>query len=100
MMGFQAANWISWQIGSITGILLANQIPNDWGLEFAGAVALVVIIGPMLDRTSARWAAVTAGAVAVMTYGIPYRLNIILAIGAALFVGMILDKSPKEGVIS
>jgi len=100
MMGFQTANWISWQIGSITGILLASQIPNDWGLEFAGAVALVVIIGPMLDRTSARWAAVTAGAVAVMTYGIPYRLNIILAIGAALFVGMILDKSPKEGVVS
>ena len=100
MMGFQAANWISWQIASITGILLASQIPNDWGLEFAGAVALVVIIGPMLDRTSARWAAVTAGAVAVMTYGIPYRLNIILAIGAALFVGMILDKTPKEGAIS
>jgi hypothetical protein len=38
--------------------------------------------------------------VAVMTYGIPYRLNIILAIGAALFVGMILDKSPKQRVIS
>jgi hypothetical protein len=99
MMGFQAANWIYWQIGAITGILLASQIPNDWGLEFAGAVALVVIIGPMLDRHSARWAAVTAGAVAVMTYGIPFRLNIILAVAAALFVGMILDKSPKSGAI-
>ena len=100
MIGFQTANWIAWQVASITGILLASQIPNDWGLEFAGAVALVVIIGPMLDRTSAKWAAVTAGAVAVITYGIPYRLNIILAIGAALFVGMILDKSPKERIIS
>jgi len=99
MMGFQAANWIYWQIGAITGILLASQIPNDWGLEFAGAVALVVIIGPMLDRHSARWVAVTAGAVAVMTYGIPFRLNIILAVAAALFVGMILDKSPKSGAI-
>ena len=100
MMGFQAANWLAWQVSSITGILLASQIPKDWGLEFAGAVALVVIIGPMLDRASARWAAVTAGVVAVMTYGIPFRLNIILAIGAAVFVGMVLDKSPKEGVIS
>lgn len=99
MMGFQAANWIYWQIGAITGILLASQIPNDWGLEFAGAVALVVIIGPMLDRHSARWAAVTAGAVAVMTYGIPFRLNILLAVAAALFVGMILDKSPKAGAM-
>jgi len=98
MMGFQAANWFFWQVASITGILLASQIPNDWGLAFAGAVALIVIIGPMLDRASARWAAVTAGAVAVMTYGLPFRLNIILAVCAALVVGMILDKSPKEAV--
>jgi predicted branched-subunit amino acid permease len=80
--------------------LLASQIPNDWGLAFAGAVALIVIIGPMLDRASARWAAVTAGVVAVMTYGLPFRLNIILAVGTAIVVGMILDKSPKEGAIS
>ena len=100
MAGFQAANWIAWQIGSISGILLASQIPNDWGLEFAGVVALIVVIGPMLDRHSARWAAVTAGTVAVMTYGMPFRLNIILAICAALFVGIILDRSPKEGPIS
>ena len=99
MIGFQAANWLSWQIGSITGILLASQIPNEWGLQFAGAVALVVIIGPMLDRSSAKWAAVTAGSVAVMTYGIPFRLNIILAVVAALIVGMMLDRSPKAGVI-
>ena len=98
MIGFQAANWLSWQIGSITGILLASQIPNEWGLQFAGAVALVVIIGPMLDRSSAKWAAVTAGSVAVMTYGIPFRLNIILAVVAALIVGMMLDRSPKAGV--
>jgi len=79
--------------------LLASQIPNEWGLQFAGAVALVVIIGPMLDRSSAKWAAVTAGSVAVMTYGIPFRLNIILAVVAALIVGMMLDRSPKAGVI-
>jgi predicted branched-subunit amino acid permease len=68
-------------------------------LEFAGVVALIVVIGPMLDRASARWTAVTAGVVAVMTYGMPFRLNIILAIGAAIFVGILLDKSPKDGPI-
>lgn len=94
-MGLQLANWVLWQIGSITGILFASQIPNSWGLEFAGAIALVVIIAPMLDRASARWAAVTAGAVAVMTYGLPFRLNIVLAIIAAIVVGMKTDKSPK-----
>jgi len=95
LMGMQTTNWVLWQIGSITGILFANQIPNSWGLEFAGAIALVAIIVPMLDRSSARWAAVTAGAVAVMTYGMPFRLNIVLAIITAIVVGMKTDKSPK-----
>ena len=95
LMGMQISNWVLWQIGSITGILFANQIPNSWGLEFAGAIALVAIIVPMLDRASARWAAVTAGTVAVMAYGMPFRLNIVLAIVAAIVVGMKTDKSPK-----
>jgi predicted branched-subunit amino acid permease len=95
LMGMQISNWVLWQIGSITGILFANQIPNSWGLEFAGAIALVAIIVPMLDRDSARWAAVTAGVVAVMAYGMPFRLNIVLAIVAAIVVGMKTDKSPK-----
>ena len=94
MMGMQFSNWFIWQVGSISGILLASQIPNSWGLEFAGAIALLAIIVPMLDRASARWAALTATVVAVATYGVPFRLNIVLAIGAALIVGMMTDKSP------
>lgn len=100
LMGMQFANWSFWQVGAIGGILLASQIPNDWGLQFAGAVALVAIVMPMLDRPAARWAAVTAAAVAVMTYGIPLRLNIILAIVAAIIVGMMTDRSPKTRMTS
>jgi predicted branched-subunit amino acid permease len=96
LMGMQFSNWLLWQLGSVAGILLASQIPNSWGLEFAGAIALLVIIVPMLDRAAARWAAVTAAVVAVATYGIPFRLNIVMAITAALVVGMMTDKSPKE----
>ena len=55
----------------------------------------VAIIVPMLDRASARCAAVTAAAVAVMAYGMPFRLNILLAIVAAIIVGMKTDRSPK-----
>ena len=31
MMGMQFSNWFIWQVGSISGILLASQIPNSWG---------------------------------------------------------------------
>ena len=98
LMGMQFANWFFWQVGAIAGILLASQIPNGWGLQFAGAVALVAIVMPMLDRPAARWAAVTAASVAVITYGLPLRLNIMLAILAAIIVGMMADRSPKTGL--
>ena len=98
LMGMQFSNWVLWQLGSITGILLASEIPNRWGLEFAGAIALLVIIVPMLDRAAARWAAFTAAVVAVATYGIPFRLNIVIAIVAALVVGLMTDKSPKASI--
>jgi predicted branched-subunit amino acid permease len=98
LMGMQFSNWVLWQLGSIAGILLASEIPNRWGLEFAGAIALLVIIVPMLDRVAARWAAVTAAVVAVATYGIPFRLNIVIAIVAALVVGLMTDKSPKASI--
>ena len=95
LMGMQFSNWALWQIGSIAGIFLASQIPNSWGLEFAGAIALLAIIIPMLDRAAARWAALAATVVAVTTYGLPFRLNIVLAIVAALIAGMVTDRTPK-----
>lgn len=95
LMGMQFSNWALWQIGSIAGIFLASQIPNSWGLEFAGAIALLAIIIPMLDRAAARWAALAATIVAVATYGLPFRLNIVLAIVAALIAGMVTDRTPK-----
>jgi len=95
LIGMQFSNWALWQVGSIAGIFLASQIPNSWGLEFAGAIALLAIIIPMLDRAAARWAALAATVVAVATYGLPFRLNIVLAIVAALIAGMVTDRTPK-----
>jgi ribosome biogenesis protein Tsr3 len=36
--------------------------------------------------------------VAIATYGIPFRLNIVIAIVAALVVGLMTDKSPKASI--
>lgn len=100
MYGLTCGNWSIWQLGSILGILFASQIPQSWGLEFAGTLALVAIIVPMLDRTSARWAAGTAALVAVLTMGLPLKLNIVMAIIAAIVVGILSDRSPSSDPIS
>jgi predicted branched-subunit amino acid permease len=96
MYGLTSGNWSIWQLGSISGIILAGHIPQSWGLEFAGTLALIAIIVPMLDRAAARWAAGVAAIVAVLSMSLPLKLNIVLAIIAAIAVGIVSDRRPKN----
>ncbi|NCU93437.1 MAG: branched-chain amino acid ABC transporter permease [Burkholderiaceae bacterium] len=95
MYGLATGNWGIWQAGSILGILGASQIPDEWGMEFAGTLALIAVIVPMLDHRAARWAAVVAAMVAILTYSLPLKLNLTAAILAAIVVGILADRSSK-----
>jgi predicted branched-subunit amino acid permease len=95
MYGLATGNWTIWQSGSILGIIFASQIPDSWGLEFAGTLALIAVIVPMLDHRAARWAALVAAVVAVLAYSLPLKLNLSLAIFAAILVGILADRAPK-----
>jgi len=95
MYGLATGNWSIWQAGSILGILGASQIPDAWGMEFAGTLALIAVIVPMLDHRAARWAAIVAAMVAILTYSLPLKLNLTVAILAAIVVGILADRSPK-----
>jgi len=95
MYGLATGNWGFWQSGSILGIMGASQIPDEWGLEFAGTLALIAVIVPMLDHRAARWAAVVAAMVAILTYSLPLKLNLTAAILAAIVVGILADRSSK-----
>src|ERR1700712_1204632 len=44
-------NWTAWQVLSLVGIALADVIPTQWGIGFAGTLALVGVTGTLLtDR--------------------------------------------------
>lgn len=89
--GGSITNWLSWQVPSIAGILLAHAVPTHWGLGFAGTLALLGLALSMLkDRAGWISGAVAAGA-AVAAFGLPLRLNIVVAIVAAVVVGLVLD---------
>jgi predicted branched-subunit amino acid permease len=91
-LGLAIANWSVWQASSITGIFLASFVPETWGLGFAGTLALVAVVMPMLDKGSMRLAAGAAAVVAVLTVSLPFRLNLVLAVMAAVIVGMVTDR--------
>lgn len=96
-LGGTMLNWCAWQIPSVIGILLADRIPSDWGLGFAGVLALLGLIYSLLSDKATALAAVVAGAAAVAAFALPFRLHIVVAIAAAVCVGLLIDKSGGAG---
>ncbi|MCX2860730.1 AzlC family ABC transporter permease [Paucibacter sp. PLA-PC-4] len=95
--GGVALNWCAWQIPSIAGILLANHVPTEWGLGFAGVLALLGLSYSLLKDRNTWVTAAVAGCAAVAAYALPLRLNIIVAIAVAVAVGLMMEKWLPEG---
>lgn len=90
-MGGVAVNWTSWQVASMAGIFLAHSVPTEWGIGFAGTVALLGMVYSML-ATRADWvAAAVAACAAVASFALPFKLNIVVAIAAAVAIGLVMD---------
>jgi predicted branched-subunit amino acid permease len=90
--GGAACNWTAWQLPSLAGLLLADHIPPAWGVGFAGTLALLGITLTMLSDRSAWIAAAVASCAAVAAYALPLRLNIVVAIAAAVAAGLLMQR--------
>lgn len=84
-------NWSGWQVTSIVGILLAHAVPTNWGLEFAGVLALLGLAYSLLLDRASLFAAGVAASAAVAAFALPMRLNIVVAIAMAVAAGLIFD---------
>nr|WP_315464525.1 AzlC family ABC transporter permease [uncultured Rhodoferax sp.] len=91
LAGSSGINWASWVICSVLGVVMAHLIPTAWGLGFAGILALVGMLAS-LANTSLRWvSAGVAGSAAVAAIALPFKLNILVAIAAAVSVCLLLE---------
>ncbi len=93
-------NWGSWIVASIMGVVLANFIPTTWGLGFAGILCLVGILCSLASSRLRVVSAAVAGVAAVAAYALPLKLNIVVAIAAAVILCLTLEKrfAPIPGV--
>lgn len=89
--GIGYPNWGAWQSGSVAGILLASQIPQNWGIGFAGTLALLALMIPLIINVAALAGVAVAGIVAVVAAGLPYRLGLLLAVVVGMAVAMAVD---------
>jgi predicted branched-subunit amino acid permease len=92
LLGNSLVNWFSWVMPCVAGVLLANFIPQAWGLGFAGILALVGIACSLATSQLRIVSALIAGAAGVVAFALPLRLNILVAIGVAVVVCLSLER--------
>jgi predicted branched-subunit amino acid permease len=93
-LGGSLVTFGTWQLSIVTGIVAGHGIPASWGLGFAGTMALLALTCTQL-RSPVTWvAAVVAGCAAVAAYALPLKLNILVAIAAAVALGVLADRLP------
>ena len=88
-IGSALSTYAVWQVAIITGIVAGHAIPADWGIGFAGTMALLALTCTQLRSPSTSVAAVVAACAAVAAYSLPLRLNIVVAISAAIAFGVL-----------
>jgi predicted branched-subunit amino acid permease len=93
LKGLMFPNWCAWQVGSIAGILLGSAVPAQWGLGFAGTLAIVCIMVPMVANKAALCGVLVAGAVAVAAFGLPYKLGLLVAVLAGMLTAMAVEET-------
>ena len=94
LAGNGSINWFSWTSSSLLGVVLANWIPTRWGLGFAGILALVGMTCSLVTSPLRRVAAGVAAMAGVAAYALPLKLNILVAIAAAVGLCLMLEKAP------
>jgi predicted branched-subunit amino acid permease len=97
LAGNAGVNWFAWVGCSVIGVLLANFIPTHWGLGFAGILALLGIMCSLASSRLRVMSAGVAGAAAVAAFALPYKLNILVAIAAAVALCLILEETRLSG---
>lgn len=96
LLGSGLTLWAGWQLSTLAGVLLGQELPADLPLDFALPLTFIAIVVPLIDSRARLAAALMAGAVAVLAAGLPYKLGLFAAALAGLAVGVcLIQREPR-----
>jgi predicted branched-subunit amino acid permease len=97
--GGAITNWAAWQLPSMAGIFLADAVPVHWGFGFAGTLALLGVGASLLTDRGTAVAGAVAACAAVAAFALPFKLNIVVAIAAAVAMGLLIDHTTPKAAL-
>jgi predicted branched-subunit amino acid permease len=95
-LGLAIPIWLFWQASVAAGLLVGNQLPAAWKLDFAAPLAFIAMSIPLLRDKPQVAAAVSAGVTAVLAHGLPLRSGLALAAIVGISVGLFAEKLLRE----
>lgn len=90
-LGAGLALWSSWQLSTAVGIFLGAQVPEAWGLDFTLPLTFIALVVPALKDRAGMLTAAAASLGALVLFGLPYKLGLIVASIVAIAVGMWME---------
>jgi predicted branched-subunit amino acid permease len=94
--GLAAANFLPWHLGSFAGLLAAGRIPPEWGLDFAGMLALIALLVPMLVSRPGLAGALVAGLLGIALDALPARTGLVVATLGGIAVALLVDQRVRR----
>ncbi|HZV65891.1 MAG TPA: AzlC family ABC transporter permease [Telluria sp.] len=96
LKGLMYPNWFAWQAGSIAGVFLGSAVPPEWGLGFAGTLAIICIMVPLVANSAALCGVLVAGATAVLANDLPYKLGLLAAVLVGMLAAMVVEETLEK----
>ncbi len=98
VLGAGLALWSVWQVSTAVGIFLGAQVPPSWALDFTLALTFIALLVPVLTDRPSVAAALSAGVIALVGAGWPYKLGLVTAALVGIAVGAWLDRGRSQNV--
>lgn len=99
LLGTNWINWLSWMSGSFIGISLTAYIPIEWGLGFAGTLALLGMTCMLVNNWLKLLGVVVSSVAAIVAFALPLKLNIVVAIACAVMLCLLAENFKKPVIV-
>jgi 4-azaleucine resistance transporter AzlC len=96
-LGAALGLWVTWQAGTVVGVLVGMKVPPSWGLDFAIPLTFLAILLPNLKDLSSLAAALAAGVVSTLAFDLPLNSAILVAAFIGIGVGFALESCLEKG---
>lgn len=98
MLGSALAMYLNWQLCTVIGIALGQQVGNaaGLGLDFAMVVTFIGIVIPLVISWPMLVCAVVAGISAVIGNGLPHNMGLMVAAIAGIAAGLLAEAYQRQ----